>query len=357
MTDAPPLRPSRPGLNELEVVDLRALLALNYPATRWRIDDLLPAQGVAVLGGLPKAGKSFLSNQQALCIAAGIPFLGQRTEQGRVLLIEAEGSPAAFQDRLRRQSEALGIHGSVPLFAPKEERRLRLGTDEGRDRLDAAIRKWRPDVVILGPLAQLYPLSDENSASEMGRVVGHLLEVSQGHGIVIQLAHHFRKSANPGANEASWFDGLRGSNALEAGCDAMLGLVRLGGRWAAKGSGKLVSRQRNAEGSTIPYRFDPDSWLFVRSDLPAGPSDDGGDPAPRRVRTEHPDDEYCEMALQAFRADPSTAWSARSIADRLGVSKNTARPHLEALVGQGLASKRRVGRAYLYGLAEIGHHL
>lgn len=341
-------RPSRQGSGPLEIVGLQDLLAIEYPPTRWRIDAVLPSQGVAVLGGLPKAGKSLLSNQQALCIASGMPFLGQETVQGRVLLIEAEGSRPALQDRLRRQSAGLGISTDIPLFAPRGAPRLRLATDEGKERLDAAIRTWRPDVVILGPLAQLYALDDENAAHEMGKVVSHLIEVSQGYGLVIQLAHHLNKSAKVTADTASWFDGFRGSNALASGADALLGLARR----ATKETGALVRLQRDGAEEPIQFRFNPSTLLFERSHVPLGRPSDAGDRLPTRPHPGHLEDEVCRKLLEALHGDQERDWSASEMGRHVRASKNTARAHLEALTQVGVLVKRRVGLGDRYRLTD-----
>ena len=63
---------------------------------------------VNVIGG-PKARKSFLVMQLALCIASGTPFLGWETVQGRVLLIDNElrGDDLAY--RLTAMAKAMGL--------------------------------------------------------------------------------------------------------------------------------------------------------------------------------------------------------------------------------------------------------
>jgi hypothetical protein len=65
------------------------------PATPWLIGDderpVLIARGLWCTFGLYKSGKTYLSLEQAFCIAAGIPFNDLPTMQGRVAYVCAEG--------------------------------------------------------------------------------------------------------------------------------------------------------------------------------------------------------------------------------------------------------------------------
>lgn len=164
------------------------------------------------------------------------------------------------------------------------------------------------------------------------------------HGIVIQLAHHLRKGANVGAGNDSWFDGLRGSNALESGCDAVLGV----GRKPGKQSGRLLSRLRDAELEPIPFCWDDETLVFERTD--ASPTRAGGirNRLATRARPAHPDDEVCKAALAAFSEDPASELSSTDLCGRLDVTKNTARVHLEALAEAGILARQRTGRTDRY---------
>ena len=59
--------------------------AHDIPPTRWLVADLI-APGLTLLAAPPKAGKSYLALQMALCVAAGKPFLDRETTPARCLL-------------------------------------------------------------------------------------------------------------------------------------------------------------------------------------------------------------------------------------------------------------------------------
>ena len=91
------------------------------PATPWLIGDdarpVLIARGLWVTFGLYKSGKTYLSIEQAFCIAAGVPFNGLPTMQGRVAYVCAEGDAKRI---IARVIALCNKHGKEPteILAP-----------------------------------------------------------------------------------------------------------------------------------------------------------------------------------------------------------------------------------------------
>lgn len=90
--DAPPIETDS-GLELLQAI---------LPPIKWAIPDLLP-EGVTILGGKPKVGKSWLALQIALSICAGGKFFGRDVEQGRVLYVALEDNRRRLQSRMFAQ--------------------------------------------------------------------------------------------------------------------------------------------------------------------------------------------------------------------------------------------------------------
>jgi KaiC/GvpD/RAD55 family RecA-like ATPase len=70
----------------------------------WILENRIPAGGIVLLAAPPKAGKSTLARELALCVATGSPFLGWSTTPGRVWYF-------AFQDKrkeIKRHFRRLG---------------------------------------------------------------------------------------------------------------------------------------------------------------------------------------------------------------------------------------------------------
>jgi hypothetical protein len=55
------------------------------------VEDLIPREGLVLVWGPPKCGKTFWVTDLAMCIALGREYQGRRVEQGTVVYIAAEG--------------------------------------------------------------------------------------------------------------------------------------------------------------------------------------------------------------------------------------------------------------------------
>jgi hypothetical protein len=96
----------------LALEDGQDLSVREIPPTRWVIKDLLP-EGIHILAGKPKQGKSFLAMDWALAIVNGESVFGQYpVEQGQVLYLNLDDpSERRLQDRQRALLEGRNKRG------------------------------------------------------------------------------------------------------------------------------------------------------------------------------------------------------------------------------------------------------
>jgi hypothetical protein len=59
---------------------------------RWIVEDMIPRDGLVLMWGKPKCGKSFVAFDLGLHVALGWDYCGKRVEQGPVVYIAAEGA-------------------------------------------------------------------------------------------------------------------------------------------------------------------------------------------------------------------------------------------------------------------------
>ena len=88
----------------LAVIDGETLMDKRLPKRTFCIETLLP-DGITMLGGAPKIGKSWMVLEMGLHIAKGIPFWNLPTKQGTVLYLALEDSFARIQNRLNRLTD------------------------------------------------------------------------------------------------------------------------------------------------------------------------------------------------------------------------------------------------------------
>src|SRR5215217_8368001 len=78
------------------------LMAKEFEPTRWVVPDVLP-EGVTVLAGKPKKGKSWMALGMCEAVAAGGVALGtRRVEQGDTLYLALEDNKKRLKKRLQK---------------------------------------------------------------------------------------------------------------------------------------------------------------------------------------------------------------------------------------------------------------
>ena len=72
-----------------------------FPPIKWIVPDILP-EGLTLLAGKPKLGKSWLALDIAVAVASGGSVLGRECEPGPVLCLALEDNQRRLQRRLQR---------------------------------------------------------------------------------------------------------------------------------------------------------------------------------------------------------------------------------------------------------------
>ncbi len=186
------------------------------PSSRWLIEGLWSHQAVGIIGGLPKAGKSWLGLDIAVSVASGTACLThfEVSRKGPVLVYLAEDHEADVRDRIeqlcahrRLALDSLPLHLlGVPC--------LRLDVEDHAERLEATVAALQPRLLLLDPLVRMHR-GDENSSSDISRLLGFLRELNRRHDLSIVLVHHMSKKSRASLGQA-----LRGSGDLHAWVDS-----------------------------------------------------------------------------------------------------------------------------------------
>ena len=93
----------------LKLTTAAALSAIEFPEVAFVVPRYI-AQGLTIIAGRPKAGKSWLGLNIAVAVAAGDCVLNEDVEQGDVLYFALEDNPRRLQRRLNQ----LIPHGKKP---------------------------------------------------------------------------------------------------------------------------------------------------------------------------------------------------------------------------------------------------
>jgi len=207
-------------------MSLGTILAMKDVRIDWCVDKLIPQEGVAILGGPPGQGKSWMLLDLALAYIAGRPWMGRfRTKGGRVLLVDEESPPALLRHRLLRLVNGCGHLTDQDDLQVALGPGLCLARDASVDRLRNTIAACRPSLVIVDSLIRVHG-SEENSASEMAKVFAGVKSLVREFGCSVIFADHQKK---PGLGIVSQDLLLRGTTEKVAFVDTLLSLTRKDG--------------------------------------------------------------------------------------------------------------------------------
>jgi hypothetical protein len=212
------------------------------PPPTWLVRNVLPQAALAVLFGEPGGGKTFLALDIAAAVARGADWRGQRTKQGRVVYIAAEGA-GGFRNRLKAYAAKHEVQlADVPMGVIHAAPNLLL-KDDALDVCKEIIAAGGADLVVVDTFAQVTPGANENAAEDVGRALAHCRGIHVATGALVLLVHHAGKDASRGA---------RGWSGLKAAADAELEIQRF-----PTGRAVRVSKQKDGEDG-LAWGFDLD---------------------------------------------------------------------------------------------------
>lgn len=188
----------------LEVVDGETLMDMQFPKSRFCIQSLLP-QGVSVLGGAPKIGKSWMVLDWCVRIAKGESVWSLPTEKGTVLYLCLEDSLARIQDRLNC------ITDEVPsnLYVATKSESIETGLIQ---QIQNFIITHTDTTLIVIDTFQMIRNNSELSYANDYNEIGKLKQYADEMRISILLVHHLRKQGDSDPlNKLSGTTGISGA--------------------------------------------------------------------------------------------------------------------------------------------------
>ena len=188
----------------------------------WMIQEVWGRSSVGMIGGSPKCCKSWLGLDIALSVASGTPCLDtfEVQDQGPALIYLAEDTLPAVRARVQSLCDHRHLAiAKIPLHVITRPC-LRLDLPQDQTALKRTLETLRPRLLLLDPLVRMHQL-DENSASEISRLLSFIRECQRLFDCSIILVHHASKKirAQPGQS-------LRGSSDLHAFGDSNAYMAR-----------------------------------------------------------------------------------------------------------------------------------
>jgi hypothetical protein len=187
---------------------------LAQPVRDWLIDGIVP-QGLTVLFGAPKAGKSYVALRVAWTVATGVPFYRRRLGAdgtGRVLYLAGEG---VDDMRLRTHAlvEATDVHPGGNLMWWTEPLALTSQRDAAKLRL--TVEQSGAKLVVVDTWTRLSGVRRENDAGESAAALRPLEDLCH-QGVSVLVVHHAGASG----------ERARGSTVLDGAAESLIQVNR-----------------------------------------------------------------------------------------------------------------------------------
>ena len=174
-------------MKKLETMTAEQLQSAPYSPVPFLVDELLP-EGLHILAGAPKIGKSWLALWLCLCVSQGQPLWNFAVTQGEVLYLSLEDSYRRIQSRLFDLTEDAPPTLHFAILA-----------DTLKHGLEQQIEQFLTEhpatkLVVIDTLQRVRSAGgDSNLYANDYQDVGLLKQLADKHHIAILLIHHLRK--------------------------------------------------------------------------------------------------------------------------------------------------------------------
>jgi hypothetical protein len=302
---------------KVNVLTAPELLAVVYPEPRWAVPGILP-EGLGLLAGKPKLGKSWLAMNVALAVATGGRALGRMdVEAGDVLYLALEDGPRRLQARIRKLLERQQTPPSA---------RLHLACDWPKDKGGRyALACWlqtHPDarLVVIDTWPKFRPrrCARQDEYEQDYEDAGGLAALAMENRVAVLAVAHCRKMS-----ALDPFDEIRASTGLGGGADTLMVLRRERGHQDAT----LFVTGRDLDEQELALRWDGQYALWTAL----------GDAAEVRLNNERAE-------VVQLLGKSTVALSPAEVADALGKNHGTIRGLLCRMHQDGQLTKLASGK-------------
>ena len=275
--------------NRLLTIDGETLMSQPLTPLNFVVDTLL-SQGLHILAGSPKVGKSWLALWLAVTVAKGDPAWGMGVKQGTTLYLCLEDSTLRIQNRLFEITEdaPANVH-----FSTNSDT---LG--KGLVEQLCAFLAEHPDtvLVIIDTLQMIRGTGYDNTYANDYRDLSVLKHIADTHGIAILLVHHLRKM-----NDDDPMNMISGTTGLSGATDSNFVL--------RKSKRRENTATLYCTGRDIPYReltleFDGEDhvWKLLSDDC---------------EQTEQPTERILFLLSELLRQQPEISAPAKVLLEKI----------------------------------------
>lgn len=305
------------------MITARELENINFPKKDWPIEEILP-EGLALLVGKPKVGKSSLALSLAVKISGGeFVFKNYKTKKGRVLYITFEEEPELIQERLKMQDQ--GFPPRLKIFALTSQPKT--NWTEEINKLLTKFKNTR--LVVIDMLKHIRPPKAKGISSyqDDSEFIANLKNIADQFKVAILLLHHERKMKSE-----DQLDTVLGTTGITGSADVIWTLERKVNQ--SRGILKIVGRRVKGMDLELKFIARRSLWVYEKGSnkTKLGPGQK-------------------EIYLKLKRS-PNPLYP-KELADLTGKKSNNVVKLLTVLINKGKVRKNKRGRYRIPGVHSV----
>lgn len=216
----------------------------NYPELEWIVQGLLPI-GMAIIGGRPKVGKSWISMQIAQAMGDKIDVLGREVSRGKVLYFALEDNARRLKKRMELQGWSEKSRKNVN-FVLLDEFVRDIGflhVNDNAKKLYSFVENGKYKMTMIDSFNVAFMgLQNIDSNTQVTKVLKPLHGYSLENNILTYLIDHHNKLSTGKDASQSPIDNILGSTAKSSVTDTALGVYKIG-----KGKLRFMATGRDFE--------------------------------------------------------------------------------------------------------------
>jgi len=291
------------GRGAIETVSYSRVIRQEYTKRHDFIAGIL-TEGLTLLAGPPKIGKSWLALGMAVTVAQGGEIWGKAVEQSGVLYAALEDSQRRLAERLATMGldeAAMGGFRLVFKMPPLDWR----GLEALEQAMDDSCR-----VVFIDTWKKVKPQAQGGGTlyDEEYETLGRIREFAVDRGIAVVLVHHTREMVD----SSNVLNEISGSTGVQAPADGLLVLKKVHTEDDER-KGRLYITGRDLEEDELTLVFNDGAWSVTKMDM--------------TLR---------ERVIELLREEPGL--TPKEIIAALEVGENSIRPALSRMVRDGIVS-------------------
>ncbi len=314
--------PSETG-ERSNLLSANKLLGEDIPEPNWFIKNFL-MEGLTILAGKPKTGKSWLALNISFSVAQGKKLLNRYyTEQHEVLYLAYEDTKRRLKKRIIQlmQSEYYYCDQVDNIFFPDQLHLKNLNTG-GLEELEKLVTENNKiKVVIIDTFGASFvpPKKSVDTFQENYQMILMLQKFAMKYSIAVILIHHLKKMKGELAQ-----DGILGSTGITAACDSTMILE--------------VDKDKNAV-IEINGRDVLNERIAVEHDQETGVWELRGEETDLTIER--------QTILDIFKAEPERIFQTKDIAELTNTSRPNASKLLKKLAEDGFIERVKSGKYIL----------